>query len=440
MPKRLSLSIPALSLIAYLLMGYSVERSNFIYLISVYTFLFLLYFYVLLKPDILDQKTAIISGFLFRFSLLFFIPNLSDDIYRFLWDGRIQQMGFNPFDFTPSEFLNIHPDAFLQQLFPKLNSADYYSVYPQFLQTIFKLTVDLSNQNIFTAAIILKTITLLFEAGSVYLLIQLLKINRLNPKLLYLYLLNPLVIIELTGNIHFEAIMIFGMLFFALLIQQNKIFTSIPALAISIQAKLIPFIFIPLLFRKIGFYKTILFGTLSLALFFLLSPYFWGNLDKLLHFYQSLQLYYGKFEFNGSIYNIFRAVGYWQTGYNPIEFVSKIMFACTLIGFAIVYYRSKNILSGMFWLLIIYLLFSAIIHPWYLAALIALSAFVKYRFALIFSALIPLTYITYYTIPYEQNYWMISLEYLLSTGFLIYEYQSSKQKSHPENVENILPF
>ncbi|MEO8794207.1 MAG: hypothetical protein ABI390_02005, partial [Daejeonella sp.] len=438
MPKRLTLLLLVFSLIAYLLMGYTVERSNFGYLISIYSFLFLLYFIILLKPDLLDQKTAIISGLLFRFSLLFFIPNLSDDIYRFLWDGRIQQLGFNPFDYKPSEFLNIYSDAFLQELFPRLNSADYYSVYPQFLQTIFKFTVQLSKQNIFAAAIILKTIILFFEAGSVYLLIQLLKINRLNPKLLFIYLLNPLVIIELTGNIHFEAIMIFGMLFFAFLIQQNKVFAAIPALAIAIQAKLIPFIFIPLLFRKTGFYKTLLFGILSLLLFFVLSPYFWGNMNKLTHFYQSLQLYYGKFEFNGSIYSIFRAIGFWLTGYNTIEFLSKIMFAFTIIGFGFVYNLSKNILGGMFWLLVIYLLFSAIVHPWYLASLIALSPFVKYRFVLILSALVPLTYITYHAVPYEQNYWLIGLEYLISAAFLFYEYRKNKRRIHPANEENIL--
>ena len=199
-------------------------------------------------------------------------------------------------------------------------------------------------------------------------------------------------------------------------------------MVLAIQAKLIPAIVIPLLIRKIGFWKTFLYGFFCLILLYLLSPYLWGGAERYLNFFTSLQLYYGKFEFNGSFYSIFRGIGWWIIGHNPIEFVSKVMMSLTVAGFMFIYYKNKNFLSGMFWLFTIYLAFSAIVHPWYLAVLIALSPFVQLRFALVWTALIPLTYITYQSIPYQQNYWMIAIEYLAVLGFLIFERRKSNWK------------
>ena len=68
-----------------------------------------------------------------------------------------------------------------------------------------------------------------------------------------------------------------------------------------------------------------------------------------------------------------------------------------------------------------YLLCSAVVHPWYLAILIALSPFVPYRFPLAWTALVPLTYSTYSVLPYQQNYWFVAIEYLFVAAILLYE-------------------
>ena len=131
MPKLTLYSLLILSLAGYILMGYFIERPNFELLITVYCSLFLISFLILNNKEAYPFKVLLFSGLLFRFCLIFSTPALSDDFYRFIWDGRIQQLGFNPFDFTPRQFLNHNSDSFLNQLFPYLNSPDYYSVYPQ---------------------------------------------------------------------------------------------------------------------------------------------------------------------------------------------------------------------------------------------------------------------------------------------------------------------
>jgi uncharacterized membrane protein len=64
----------------------------------------------------------------------------------------------------------------------------------------------------------------------------------------FIYALNPLVIIELTGNLHFEAVMIFFTLLSVWLLVTNKWILASLALTLAISAKLLPIIFLPLLF------------------------------------------------------------------------------------------------------------------------------------------------------------------------------------------------
>lgn len=421
MSRKLVYLLLFLSLIAYLITGYKLQRENFGLLILLYSGLFIVYFGLLKSKEQISLPLAIAAGLLFRFVMLFSFPALSDDVYRFLWDGRLQQLGINPFDFTPRQAIAQNPDTFLNLLFPYLNSPDYYSVYPQLLQYIFRVATEIGGTNLLAGVIVLKSFIFLIECGNIYLLNKLLALNKLNPRLISIYLFNPLVIIELTGNIHFEAIMIFFVLLTAWLLQKKQLPQAALALTLAIQAKLLPLIGIPLLVNKLGFSKTILFGIGCILLFWISSPFLWGGTERYLHFFSSLQLYYGKFEFNGSIYTLFRGAGIWLLGYNPIEWVSKIMMVLTIMLFLIIYKSRSGFLQGFFWLMVIYLGFSAVVHPWYLAVLVAIYPFTKYRFALVWTAFVPLTYIAYSETPYQQNYWIIALEYVVVVGWLIYE-------------------
>ncbi|HYK75836.1 MAG TPA: hypothetical protein VEV16_02575 [Daejeonella sp.] len=75
------------------------------------------------------------------------------------------------------------------------------------------------------------------------------------------------------------------------------------------------------------------------------------------------------------------------------------------------------------------------VHPWYLAALVALSPFVRYRFALIWTALAPLSYITYQTLPYQQNYWLIALEYLIVGFWMVFEMRQNNEWKSAMNAQ-----
>jgi hypothetical protein len=435
MPKLTMYSLLILSIAGYVLIGYFIERSNFELLITVYSSLFLLSYLILKNKSHYNFKVLLLSGVLFRFCLIFSTPALSDDFYRFFWDGRIQQLGFNPFDFTPRQFLNQNSDAFLSQLFPYLNSPDYFSVYPQLSQILFNIVSVIGKDSLQTNLIAMKSIIFITEIGTLYLLSKLANNRKQDPSHLLIYLLNPLVIIELTGNIHLEAFMIFFFLLAVMLFDKQRFIGSATALSLSIQTKLLPILAVPFLIKKIGIKKTIGYGLICLLITVFISIGSINTSERLAHIAESLNLYYGKFEFNGGIYLFFRSIGWTVMGYNPIAILSKLMILFTLTGILIVYLKESDMLSGFFWALIIYLGFAAIIHPWYLTPLVALSMFVKFRFILVWSALIPLSYISYKTLPYSENYWITGVEYLIVMGYLLWEVKFLSVNSNPANLE-----
>jgi hypothetical protein len=73
------------------------------------------------------------------------------------------------------------------------------------------------------------------------------------------------------------------------------------------------------------------------------------------------------------------------------------------------------------WALFLYLAFATTVHPWYLCALVAFSVFTPYRFPIVWSAVVILSYYTYITTDYAENMWLVSLEYLIVYAYLAYE-------------------
>lgn len=440
MPKWILYSVLLFSLGGYYLIGYHTERSDFPKLISLYSGLFLCSYIILKNKTHINLNLLLYASLIFRFCLLFSIPVLSDDFYRFLWDGRIQQLHFNPFDYTPRQLLAQSSDTFLIELFPKLNSPDYYSVYPQLCQSIFNLAAWIGQDSLLNNVIVLKLFILLSETGSIFLLLKLLKAYNIDQKLALIYALNPLVIVELSGNIHFEAFMISFFLLAVWLIINRKVYLSAAALSLAIQAKLLPLIALPLLFRKTGARKTIYYSAICLLMTVVMSLGTINSFERISNILQSLNLYYGKFEFNGGLYNLFRSIGWYIQGYNPIDLVTKILFLMSLTGMIWVYFKTSDLLSGFLLVLTIYLGFSAIVHPWYLCPLIALTPFVNYRFTLIWSALIPLSYFAYSKFPYSENGYLIALEYLIVAYFLIRECRAFRSEpirhKNPEELQN----
>ena len=143
-------------------------------------------------------------GLGFRLIALFALPEMSDDYFRFVWDGRILAAGENPFALLPSAYL-AQPEQMVrlgldEALFSRLNSPEYFTIYPPVLQAIFWLGAWLSPDSIYGHVLVMKSVVFLAETGSLLLLLRLLKAWQKPLHWLGWYAWNPLVIVELTGK------------------------------------------------------------------------------------------------------------------------------------------------------------------------------------------------------------------------------------------------
>lgn len=116
-------------------------------------------------------------------------------------------------------------------LFDKLNSPNYFTIYPPvcqaFLLSLLAAFLVKQTGSIYIGCIALKVSIFVFEVATLYLMPKLLQRLQLPAQNMIWYALNPLVIIELVGNIHFEAVMILGIvgiLYFLTAINPKQLF------------------------------------------------------------------------------------------------------------------------------------------------------------------------------------------------------------------------
>jgi alpha-1,6-mannosyltransferase len=429
-PNYWLIAISTSMILCYLFLFYFVNSRQDIFEIFTSLLLLFLGYFVLIHQSLKNTfSNHIVFKFIFALRILpiLSIPLLSDDFYRFVWDGQLLVHHLNPFAHLPSEIIKSNfkwVDSFLYQ---RMNSPAYYSVYPPFNQFIFWLSALAGKGNLLYSVIILRLSIIAFDFGNLFLIKKILRLKNLNPNLLFIYALNPLVIIEFAWNLHFEAAMIFFTLLSLWFFLNNKKYYSAFSLALAICTKILPLIFIPLLLKQIGWVKTLKYSLVVALIAIVLFYPFINSIQLLRNLLMSLKLYYGTFEFNGGFHQLFKYFGWKYLGYNPIFYVSKILIILTIIGFTIIYSKSKNIFEGIFLLLFVYSAFSAIVHPWYILPMVAFTPFIKLRFALVWSALIGLSYYTYREIPYKENTTLVIIEYVLLLGFIIYELKYNKE-------------
>jgi len=422
----------------FLLINYGFERTQFVPLIAVYSCAFLLYIVIFKywKSDQLVQEGKWLGIFI-RFIILFSMPNLTDDFYRFIWDGHLMLNQINPYTYTPEmvsaqNYLGADTAVLNENLYQLLNSKPYFTIYPPLSQCMFAISAYLSGGHLLLNQIILKLFIFCFEVGSILLIPKILKQLKLNANLQLLYTLNPLVILELTGNLHFEAIMIFFMLIAIYLFYNNKNTLSAIAFGFAIGAKLWPIMLMPLLFKQLGFKKTITYSIIAgavsiVTLFPMLLQY--ANI------FSSLNLYFQQFEFNGSVFYLLKWLINKDENFETFTLMRQLLPLVTLVSISILSmkYNKDKFLFALQMAFSIYCLFATTMHPWYITPLIMLSVFTGFRYSILWSLLIYFTYVTYIDITYPENYLVVIIEYILVIGFLIFELLNQKPEMIAKN-------
>jgi alpha-1,6-mannosyltransferase len=361
---------------------------------------------------------------LIRLALLPATPNLSEDVYRFIWDGYLLHAGANPFLMTPREWMATIPDgqSGWANLFSLLNSPDYYSVYPPVKQALFYASTVFSQPgDTLLPILIIRLILIAGEGATLLLGWRLLQVLQYPVSRIGWYAINPLVIIELTGNLHFEGLVLLS-LFFAMWQvmrpghQSLKYTLSISGLVAGIGTKLTPLMLIPAMFFKMNRATRLFSSVIFLILFgIIMSPLAYSMAGR--GFLQSLDLYFRVFEFNASFYYIVRWLTTTYVGYNMIAYTGPFLSVVgALVILALSWKRRRLDKStwmdtGM-WIYATWLWSSTTVHPWYIIVPLGLSIFGRYTYVRVWSFTVFLSYHAYRTTIPQEDALLLATAYI----------------------------
>ena len=405
-------------MVLYALWAYDLARFEHFKLLTVFSVLFGCYYLILKQLKIKEQQLTYLAIGL-RLVFLLAIPNLSQDFYRFIWDGRLILSGLNPYLTTPNDLLFSQPDLFPQMktLFDGMGplSAGHYSNYPPIHQLPFIIAAILSKHSILGSVLVLRLLLIGADLGILFFGKKLLRKLQLPTRNIYWFILNPLVIIELTGNLHFEGLMLFFFVMALYYIHTKKWHLAALTMALSIAVKLVPILSLPLFLNKLGWKKSIRFY-LSIGIVFtlLFLPFLGGNFIE--NYSATIGLWFSKFEFNASIYYFLE----WglEATYNLELIHSMGIIVVSVLGLQISYQLIQNktkttaLILTILWVLSGYYFISTTVHPWYIISLLLLSIFTNYTFARVWSYSLIFSYFAYSQFNVCENSFILCLEYI----------------------------
>jgi hypothetical protein len=311
-------------------------------------------------------------GFLARLALLPTAPTLSEDVYRYLWDGRLVAHGVNPFPHAPADpALARFQDALLH----RLNHANVPTIYPPAAQGLFAATALVS-----ATPVAWKLLLLALETALVLALLGLLRARGLPRERLLLYYWNPLALVESFGSGHLDLA---AAAFLALALwayEARRPARAGIAYALAVMTKYIPALLVPWLVRRRAWALLAVAAAVSI----LLAAPFLSAGSALT---TGLRTYALHWEFNSAAYHLMRHLT------NSELAIRRELGAAALLASLVVAWRARSMPAAAFGCLVCFLLLSPTVFPWYAVPVAALLPLVPDPGMIAFSGLIALSYL-----------------------------------------------
>jgi hypothetical protein len=302
-------------------------------------------------------RTIVFFGILFRLTLVPLAPVASDDIYRYVWDGKVALAGHNPFALPPNDpqLTSLHSDV----LPSRINFPEMRTIYPPLAQLFFLASNLLFGDSVSG----MKLLLVICELCTMILLYLLLNHLTLNPARIVLYAWCPLPIMYVGLDGHIDALGIPLLLLSLYLILTNKTIRGACALGLAGLAKLYPLFLVLMLLRVQKGTKAAVLVGLPLLLFVVGCWLYYEPTDGLV---ESLKVFNTQFEFNGSVFSVINLLVNHNT---TSHLVCGVLFIAWII---LVASLRQPLLEKVFLAFLGFAILSPVVHPWYLTWLAAL--------------------------------------------------------------------
>ncbi len=257
----------------------------------------------------LKPATIVVVALLLRVMFLLQPPQLSDDIYRYLWDGTQVLKGINPYAYAPSKMT---PPVDMQSVHAQINHPQYVTIYPPAAQLVFAAGATLGG-----TITSLKSLLIAIDLVLCWLVMMVLKRLEMPVWHAVLYAWNPLPIMEIAGSGHIDGAgltMLTGALLILLPGKECEpapvknivsIILSGSLLAGAVLVKVLPLILFPILFLLVPGNRRVLFISTFLATLAALVLPFMPDVTNML---TSLKVYAYNWEFAGFAFSTMRTL------------------------------------------------------------------------------------------------------------------------------------
>ena len=325
---------------------------------------------------------------------LFTPPGFDDDVHRYLWDGRVQRLGYNPYLLVPADPANasLHtPET------RTLNNPEVPSPYPPGAQLFFR-AVTAIHESTFA----LKVAFVLCDFALVLVLLFILRSSGQAEHWILAYAWHPLLATEVAGSGHVDIVGALLLVISAAALARRWRALAALAFALAVSMKFIPIVLAPLYWKRVRIRDAALAAGV-LALFYL--PFL--RHGRILT--GSLGAYVQRFRFNGLVFATLERVASPQL----------VALLAALLGFlAAIWLRRKSELwpSGSFaWPMAASLFCAPVVYPWYLLWLLPFLRTAATLPLLIWTVSIIPTYVVWHLRalgrPWVVPGWILLLEY-----------------------------
>ena len=336
-----------------------------------------------------------------RLAFLVAEPTLSDDVFRYVWDGRVQHAGINPYRFAPDapELAELRePADETDAIFSGVNNKDIPTIYPPFMQMAFFAVTAISER-----IVAMKLFFVLSDLATVLVLIAILGSLGLPASRVVAFAWSPLVVVEVAGSGHNDALAVLCMMTALAGILQGRGAASMGALALSGLAKLVGFALSPLFVRHVSPRAILVLPIVTVALSL---PY--AGASSLA--FRGIAQYGARWRGNDGLFHLL----YVATGSLT---AAKIVVAAALVALVLVLVaRGTHPLRGTYVTVSAILVLMTTVHPWYLLWVAPFLAIYSSPAWSYLSLAVVLSYHAAYLstpgVPWEDAVWVKLLEYV----------------------------
>jgi hypothetical protein len=331
-------------------------------------------------------------------------PDLSTDVYRYAWEGRVVLDGANPFAVPPADSSLAH---LRDDDFARINHRHMATIYPPLAQGVFALAAWIG-----PGVLALKSLFVLFDLATLAVLARLLRDRGRPPAHALVYAWSPLVILETGHSGHMDAVGVFGMMLGILLVTRRRMASGGAALAAAFLAKYLTVALLPYFIVRRHWRALAAAAVVAIAGYL---PF----LDAGPRLADSLRAYSGGWWFNGPP---FMALA----GLLGDPDAARRLLAGAGGAFAVAAaFRAKDLARFSFLVVGCSLLLAPTVYPWYLIWIVPLLCLYRSRAWIAFTGLVALSYQVWAVYDASGAWilpgWVLALEYLPFYGLLVWE-------------------